>query len=61
MMKMFTLKKMQECKKELENKGWTEVLTSMSDCQDGKYGILYKKDGEEFWLNVITYHNLPEE
>ena len=57
---VFTMKRMKECKNELEKRGYVEVLTSMSDCGDERFGILYKKNDKEFWLNINTYNKLPE-
>lgn len=41
--------------------GWEEVLTACSSLGDSgtEFGILYAKDGKEFWLNFKTIDNLP--
>ena len=48
-------------KASLTSAGWTEVCSVMSDSgkQTGHYGILFTRDGAEFYLNVETVGALP--
>lgn len=39
--------------------GWTEIMSMMSDTPGTRYGTLFTKDGQEFWLNKDTVNNLP--
>jgi hypothetical protein len=62
-----------ECRqaaKTLEGAGWEHLLSAMDDSpraiDDGRgFGQLFikgaKRDGtwREFWLNIVTYRNLP--
>jgi hypothetical protein len=52
-----------EAKKQLKAAGWTHILSVMADNakQPGveDFGSLYKKDGQEYWLNIKTLDRLP--
>lgn len=52
---------LQAAHKTLEAAGWTKVCSVMSDSNsNGRYGSLYTKNGESFYLNIETLNNLPE-
>ena len=58
-MTTFTKEASKSGKAKLVAAGWTNVMTLMSDSDDGKYGVMFTRNGETFWFNKETFHNLP--
>lgn len=39
--------------------GFAHILSSMNDGGSDKFGLLYARGEETFWLNKLTINNLP--
>jgi hypothetical protein len=50
-----TINEMKLCIAHLEAQGWTKIASVMHDGGDtGKFGLLFTREGAEFWLNKNT-------
>lgn len=56
-----TRKDLRNAMQRLRDSGWEHVMSLMHADRDGDYGLLFTKEGRQFWLNIETYKSLPVE
>ena len=57
---MITRRQFKKIQEDLKNHGWNEEYTVMcGETPDNRFGTLYTKNGDSFWLNKNTIETIP--